>query len=76
MPQNGVIITKLKNLLNFGFDAVSNFEMNEALNTFRNIKNIVFFSIQRMKKKKKINANKWKYEDVEENDKKIQKMFE
>ena len=54
MPQNGVIITKLKTLLNFGFDAVSNFDMNEALNTFRNIKNIVFFSIQRMKKKKKL----------------------
>ncbi len=44
LPQNGVTITKLKNLLNSGFDAVSNFEMNEALNTFRNIlKYSIFF---------------------------------
>ena len=44
LPQNGVTMLKLKNMLNKGYDCISNFEMQEAMKVFRDIlKNIIFF---------------------------------
>lgn len=44
LPQNGCTMLKLKNLLNKGYDCISNFEMAEAMKIFRDIlKYVIFF---------------------------------
>jgi coatomer protein complex subunit alpha (xenin) len=44
IPQNGVTMLKLKNLLNKGYDCISNFEMQEGMKVFRDIlKYAIFF---------------------------------
>ena len=44
LPQNGVTIAKLKAMINKGYDAFSNFEMNEAMKIFRDtMKYAIFF---------------------------------
>ena len=44
LPQNGVTMLKLKNMLNKGYACISNFEMAEAIKAFRDIlKYVIFF---------------------------------
>ena len=44
LPQNGVTMLKLKNMLNNGYNCISNFEMSEAIKVFRDIlKYVIFF---------------------------------
>ena len=44
LPQNGVTMLKLKNMLNKGYECVSNFEMQEAMKIFRDVlKYVIFF---------------------------------
>ena len=44
LPQNGVTMLKIKNMLNKGYACISNFEMQEAIKAFRDIlKYIIFF---------------------------------
>ena len=44
LPQNGVTMLKLKNMLNKGYECISNFEMQEAVKVFRDIlKYVIFF---------------------------------
>ena len=44
LPQNGVTMLKLKNMLNKGYNCISEFEMQEALKVFRDIlKYVIFF---------------------------------
>ena len=44
LPQNGVTMLKLKNMLNKGYECISNFEMQEAIKVFRDIlKYVIFF---------------------------------
>ena len=44
LPQNGVTMLKLKNMLNNGYACISNFEMQEAMKIFRDVlKYAIFF---------------------------------
>ena len=44
LPQNGVTMLKLKNMLNKGYACISNFDMAEAIKAFRDIlKYVIFF---------------------------------
>ena len=55
IPQNGVTMLRLKNMLNKGYDCISNFEMQEAMKIFRDVlKYVIFFVATNEEEEKEI----------------------
>ena len=55
IPQNGVTMLKLKNMLNDGYVCISNFEMQEGMKIFRDIlKYVIFFVATNEEEEKEI----------------------
>ena len=55
IPQNGVTMLRLKNMLNDGYNCVSNFEMQEAMKIFRDVlKYVIFFVATNEEEEKEI----------------------
>ena len=55
LPQNGVTMLKLKNILNNGYACISNFEMQEAMKIFRDVlKYAIFFVATNEEEEKEI----------------------
>ncbi len=55
IPQNGVTMLKLKNMLNDGYTCISNFEMQEGMKIFRDVlKYVIFFVATNEEEEKEI----------------------
>ena len=55
IPQNGVTMIRLKNMLNNGYACVSNFEMQEAMKIFSDVlKDVIFFVTTNEEEEKEI----------------------